>query len=127
MANINLLPWREWERERKQKEFLTQLGVVFVIGVLLVFGAALGIGAAVDEEPRSNSAPERTTAGTSSDTSRDFPIPASPWTRIAHPFPPSARRHACSRISSSSRRPTKDELDDTTVQSLSPPRLPRSS
>ena len=39
MANINLLPWREWERERKQKEFLTQLVVVLVIGLLLVFGA----------------------------------------------------------------------------------------
>ena len=36
MARINLLPWREWERERRQKEFLTNLGVVLVFGVLLV-------------------------------------------------------------------------------------------
>ena len=36
MANINLLPWREWERERKKKEFLAQLGTV-VVG----FGLAL--------------------------------------------------------------------------------------
>ena len=41
MANINLLPWREWERERKQKEFLTQLGAVLLVGVLLVFGAGM--------------------------------------------------------------------------------------
>ncbi len=39
MANINLLPWREWERERRQKEFLAQLGAVLLIGVLLIFGA----------------------------------------------------------------------------------------
>ena len=38
MANINLLPWREWERERKQKEFLAQLGAVLLVGVLLIFG-----------------------------------------------------------------------------------------
>lgn len=41
MANINLLPWREWERERKQKEFLTQLGAVLLVGVLMVFGAGM--------------------------------------------------------------------------------------
>ena len=39
MANINLLPWREWERERKQKEFLAQTGVVLLLGVLLILGA----------------------------------------------------------------------------------------
>ena len=38
MANINLLPWREWERERKQKEFLTQLAVVLVVAAALVLG-----------------------------------------------------------------------------------------
>ena len=38
MANINLLPWREWERERKKKEFLAQLVGVLVVAVLLVFG-----------------------------------------------------------------------------------------
>ena len=30
MAHINLLPWREWERERKKKEFLTNLVAVLV-------------------------------------------------------------------------------------------------
>lgn len=41
MANINLLPWREWERERKQKEFLTQMGAVLLLGVVMVFGAGM--------------------------------------------------------------------------------------
>ncbi len=41
MANINLLPWREWERERKQKEFLAQVGAVLLVGVLAVFGAGM--------------------------------------------------------------------------------------
>ena len=41
MANINLLPWREWERERRQKEFLVQIGAVLLVGVLLVVGAGV--------------------------------------------------------------------------------------
>ena len=38
MAHINLLPWREWERERKKKEFLGNLAGVFVLGAVLVDG-----------------------------------------------------------------------------------------
>ncbi|MCP5184246.1 MAG: PilN domain-containing protein [Pseudomonadales bacterium] len=43
MANINLLPWREWERERKRKEFLLSLGGVALLGViaLLAWGQKL--------------------------------------------------------------------------------------
>jgi len=37
MAHINLLPWREWERERKKKEFFGNLAGVFVLGAVLVF------------------------------------------------------------------------------------------
>ena len=37
MAHINLLPWREWERERKKKEFLGNLAGVLVLGGLIVF------------------------------------------------------------------------------------------
>lgn len=37
MAHINLLPWREWERERKKKEFLGNLAGVVVLGAALVF------------------------------------------------------------------------------------------
>lgn len=36
MARINLLPWREWERERKRKEFLGNLAGVLVAAVALV-------------------------------------------------------------------------------------------
>ena len=39
MAHINLLPWRDWERERKKKEFLTNL-----IGVLVLGGALVLLG-----------------------------------------------------------------------------------
>lgn len=39
MARINLLPWREWERERKRKEFLINMGVVLVVGLGIVFTA----------------------------------------------------------------------------------------
>lgn len=38
MANINLLPWREWERERKRKEFLVNLGGVALFGFAIVLG-----------------------------------------------------------------------------------------
>lgn len=37
MAHINLLPWRDWERERKKKEFLGNLAGVLVLGAALVF------------------------------------------------------------------------------------------
>ena len=39
MANINLLPWREWERERKKKEFVVQIVVVLAVAAGLVLGA----------------------------------------------------------------------------------------
>lgn len=37
MARINLLPWREWERERRQKAFLTNLAVVLAGAGLVVY------------------------------------------------------------------------------------------
>ena len=54
MANINLLPWREWERERKQKEFLAQIAGVLVVGVLLVFGAGQYFDAKVEGQEGRN-------------------------------------------------------------------------
>lgn len=39
MANINLLPWREWARQKKQKEFLAQIGAVLLVGILMVLSA----------------------------------------------------------------------------------------
>lgn len=43
MARINLLPWREWERERKRKEFFGNLAGVLVAaaGIVLLFGLYL--------------------------------------------------------------------------------------
>ncbi len=37
MTRINLLPWREWERERKQKEFIVNVVAVLFLGAVLVF------------------------------------------------------------------------------------------
>ena len=37
MARINLLPWREWERERRKKQFLANLGGTLLLGAALVF------------------------------------------------------------------------------------------
>ena len=39
MARINLLPWREWERERRKRQFLGNLAGVLVIGVVLVLAS----------------------------------------------------------------------------------------
>ncbi len=39
MTRINLLPWREWERERKQKEFIVNVVAVLFLGAVLVFSA----------------------------------------------------------------------------------------
>ena len=54
MANINLLPWREWERERKQKEFLAQIGGVLVLAVLLVLGAGQYLETSIESQEGRN-------------------------------------------------------------------------
>ena len=54
MANINLLPWREWERERKQKEFLTQVAIVLVFGVVMIFGAGQFLNTAIENQDGRN-------------------------------------------------------------------------
>ncbi len=54
MANINLLPWREWERERKQKEFLGQLVGVVVVAVLAIFGAGRYLDASIENQNARN-------------------------------------------------------------------------
>ena len=54
MANINLLPWREWERERRQKEFLVQIGVVLVVGIVIVFGAGSYLETAIESQEGRN-------------------------------------------------------------------------
>ena len=54
MAKINLLPWREWERERRQKEFLTNLGMVLVAAVVLVFLAGTILDRSVEAQADRN-------------------------------------------------------------------------
>ena len=59
MARINLLPWREWERERRKKQFLGNLAGVFVLGVVLVLGAGLFLDGRIDNQKQRNAFLER--------------------------------------------------------------------
>lgn len=54
MARINLLPWREWERKRKQREFFTSLGVVFALGAGLIVAGMLYLDGRVDDQKARN-------------------------------------------------------------------------
>ena len=54
MARINLLPWREWDRERKQKEFVTNLAVIVGVAGLLVYIAGAYLNAAIDTQTKRN-------------------------------------------------------------------------
>ncbi len=59
MANINLLPWREWERERKQKEFLAQTGAALLFAVLIILGTGQFLNAAIESQDGRNAFLER--------------------------------------------------------------------
>jgi len=50
MARINLLPWREWERERKKKEFLANTGAVLLFGLGIVFAGGWYLDASIDRQ-----------------------------------------------------------------------------
>jgi len=54
MAHINLLPWREWERERRKRQFLVNLGGMLVLGAVLVLGGGLYLDARVDNQTQRN-------------------------------------------------------------------------
>jgi len=54
MARINLLPWREWERERRKNEFLIRLGGSFLFGVLIVIAAGWYLDNSVDHQNARN-------------------------------------------------------------------------
>jgi type IV pilus assembly protein PilN len=54
MAHINLLPWREWERERKKNEFFARLGLTFVFGAVLVFAGGWFLDGAIDNQRERN-------------------------------------------------------------------------
>ncbi len=55
MARINLLPWREWERERKKKEFLTNLGGILLAGAILVFAGGWMLDTSIEGQNQRNS------------------------------------------------------------------------
>ncbi len=54
MATINLLPWRQWERERKKSQFLASLGAVFAAGAFVVMIAGFMLTGEFDEQNRLN-------------------------------------------------------------------------
>ena len=54
MRGINLLPWREWERERLRREFMTQLAAVVLGAVAVVLIAGLVLDYRVDAQNARN-------------------------------------------------------------------------
>ena len=54
MAHINLLPWRDWERERKKKEFLTNLVAVLLVGGVLVLLGGLYLDGKIENQENRN-------------------------------------------------------------------------
>ncbi|MFP4155587.1 MAG: PilN domain-containing protein [Halothiobacillaceae bacterium] len=54
MARINLLPWRDAQRERRQKEFIQQLVGVVLLAGLVVFGLHSYVGAQIDQQENRN-------------------------------------------------------------------------
>ncbi|MEZ5561004.1 MAG: PilN domain-containing protein [Pseudomonadales bacterium] len=54
MARINLLPWREWERERRKKQFFVNLGAVLVVGIVLVVGAGWYLDSNIEQQNARN-------------------------------------------------------------------------
>ncbi|QSX34033.1 PilN domain-containing protein [Shewanella avicenniae] len=54
MANINLLPWREEAREKKKRDYLGILGLVFVGAALLVYLAISFIGLMTEDQRERN-------------------------------------------------------------------------
>jgi type IV pilus assembly protein PilN len=54
MAHINLLPWREWERERRKKEFLGNLAGVLVLAAALVFLGGWVLDGNIDHQNQRN-------------------------------------------------------------------------
>jgi type IV pilus assembly protein PilN len=54
MAHINLLPWRDWERERRKNEFLVQIGGALVLGLVLVFAGGMYLDASTEHQDARN-------------------------------------------------------------------------
>jgi type IV pilus assembly protein PilN len=54
MARINLLPWRDWERERRKKEFFGNLAGVLVAGAAIVFACGWYLDGQIDDQLERN-------------------------------------------------------------------------
>jgi type IV pilus assembly protein PilN len=54
MAHINLLPWREWERERRKNEFLVRAGGSLLVGALIVFAVGFQLDTSIDTQNERN-------------------------------------------------------------------------
>lgn len=59
MPRINLLPWRAEQRKQKQKEFLTQLGVVAALGAATIFGGHVYLGQQASQQEARNARLDR--------------------------------------------------------------------
>lgn len=55
MARINLLPWRQAERERKNREFLTIAAIVLLLSLLAAFAAWSYFNNTLDSQKQANS------------------------------------------------------------------------
>ena len=54
MAHINLLPWRDWERERNKKEFLGNLAGVVVLGAFVIFAIGWTLDNSIENQTARN-------------------------------------------------------------------------
>jgi type IV pilus assembly protein PilN len=54
MARINLLPWREWERERRKRQFLANLAGVLVLGAVLVLAGGWFLDGRIENQNERN-------------------------------------------------------------------------
>ncbi len=54
MARINLLPWREWEREKRKQEFLVNLALVLLGAGLAVFAWGWQLDGAIEQQTARN-------------------------------------------------------------------------
>jgi type IV pilus assembly protein PilN len=54
MAHINLLPWREEERQKREKNFYITLGITFVAAAAVLYGAIMFVDALIEEQNQRN-------------------------------------------------------------------------
>ena len=54
MARINLLPWREEARERKNKEFITQVVLIFLLSAAVALAVWYYFDNQLTEQQRAN-------------------------------------------------------------------------